>query len=429
MHSSWLLLALPFFAAAQSEQADPYAPLNATCPKDLKVIDAKNLSTEEKDWRSSRLEKVYDALGTYLNNAKIPDFDVSNFTKKLKAEDAPVVGLAISGGGTQSGVGGLGIWQAFDSRYGPAVKAGTGGLTQLLSYLTGLSGGGALTVAALSASNFSSVEELTKAVNFSVNYLVGPTGNTTSYYENIYEDIGGKAEEGFPVSVTDSFGMFWSTYLVKDWQYGNYSDIAAKGTAFSAHEGPMPLICLAEVVPDSSPNLHGILYPGNNATNGFNLSSYEVSPFYFGSWVGGRVQGFWPTKYLGTNVSDGKPTSDQCIVGFDKMTFIQGSTATAFNFYLLDGFYGFAPFAKRALSRLFGRQSDSNSPTIQIPPGQEDNPNVELVNETVTYFGTSFSDALWATYPNPFNNLNGAPTMVRIPHRSLTLPKLTTCSQ
>ena len=58
----------------------------------------------------------------------------------------PTVGLSISGGGSQSGIGGLGIWKAFDGRVDESVRAGTGGLTQVLMYLTGLSGGGAITV-------------------------------------------------------------------------------------------------------------------------------------------------------------------------------------------------------------------------------------------------------------------------------------------
>jgi lysophospholipase len=120
MHSFWLLPLLPFFVYAQSEGADPYAPLNATCPKDLAVRDAKSLSDEESKWRDGRLEKVHAALDTYLKNAQIPDFNITEYTEKLKTEDSPVVGLAISGGGTQSGVGGLGLWQAFDARYGNA---------------------------------------------------------------------------------------------------------------------------------------------------------------------------------------------------------------------------------------------------------------------------------------------------------------------
>ena len=90
-----------------------------------------------------------DALDRYLKLANITDFDVDDFIGDLNETNYPVVGLSISGGGTQSGFGGLGIWQAYDDRYPPAVAARTGGITQLLSYLSGLSGGGALTVATL----------------------------------------------------------------------------------------------------------------------------------------------------------------------------------------------------------------------------------------------------------------------------------------
>ena len=117
MHATLLLLSLPVLALAQSEGADPYVPVNITCPKDLAVRNATGLSDEEEKWREGRLEKVYEALGSYLKTAQIPDFDIANFTSKLEKKDAPVVGLAISGGGSQSGVGGLGLWQAFDARY------------------------------------------------------------------------------------------------------------------------------------------------------------------------------------------------------------------------------------------------------------------------------------------------------------------------
>jgi lysophospholipase len=285
-------------------------------------------------------------------------------------------------------------------------------LTQILTYITGLSGGGLVTVGALTGNNFSTIAELTKAVNFSTDYLAGPNGNQTEYFTTIFENAGAKAEEGFPVSITDIFGQFFGTYLPEAKKFANFSDTALNGTAFSAHDAPMPLVLLAEVVPGLSPEIGGILYPGNNATNGFNLTVWEVSPLYFGNWAGGRAQAFFPTKYLGTNMSEGKPTSDQCFVGFDKLTFIQGSTGTAFNFYFIDGWYNIPLFAKRAISRLLGRQSSGGD--IVVPADQEDSPDVILVNQTASNFGTSFSDALWATYPNPFNNLKDVPTMVRI---------------
>lgn len=88
-------------------------------------------------------------LEDYLKLVNISGFDVSAYLKRLKEDDVPIVGLSVSGGGTQSGIGGLGIWQAYDARSAAAKAARTGGLTQLLSYITGLSGGGAVTVSLL----------------------------------------------------------------------------------------------------------------------------------------------------------------------------------------------------------------------------------------------------------------------------------------
>lgn len=354
---------------------------------------------------------------------------MTEYTSKLTVNNAPVIGLAVSGGGSQSGLGGLGLWQAFDERYAPAVAAGTGGLQQCLTYLTGLSGGGLLTVSSLSVSlpgeklslilmpssatnNFSSISSLRQAVNFTTDYNVGPTGNATEYYTELFENVGAKAELGFPVSAVDVLGQMFRTYLPKSWGYKSFSDIAGAGHAFTRGTGPMPIVTLAEVVPGKSPSIHGIMYPGPNATNLINLTSYELSPFEFGSWKGGRVQAFFPTKWLGSAMRKGKPQAkDSCVNGFDKVTMIQGSTGNAFNFWFIDGWYGIPLFAKRSIETLFSkRQSSSND--IVIPAGEEDDPLVVLVNQTAVNFNQSFSDSMWATYPNPFQGYNEAMTGV-----------------
>ncbi len=92
------------------------------------------------------MEQVIKSLSGYLNTANIPGFQPDAYLNGLNTSTAPVAGLAISGGGSQSGMTGLGLWQTFDDRSLPAVEAGTGGLAQCLSYLTGLSGGGLNTV-------------------------------------------------------------------------------------------------------------------------------------------------------------------------------------------------------------------------------------------------------------------------------------------
>ena len=169
----------------------------------------------------------------------------------------------------------------------------------------------------------------------------------------------------------------------------------------------MPIVALAEVVPDLSPDINGIMYPGNNTSNSFSLTSFELNLLEFGSWLGGRVQAFMPTKYLGTAMIDGIPqANNSCVQGFDKVTFVQGSTANAFNFWFIDDWYNIPLFAKRSLETLGLRKRQSSTEQIVIPEDQEDNPLVQFVNTTAETFEKTFNDSLWATYPNPFQNYN-----------------------
>ncbi|TID00038.1 Lysophospholipase 1 [Colletotrichum higginsianum] len=401
-------LVLAGLATAQGQgkgDVDPFAPVYATCPSDLRVRPAsEGLSRAESSWRAGRGEKVIPALSSYLTLANIDGFDVQGYIQRLNTSNFPVVGLSVSGGGTQSGVGGLGIWQAFDARNPAAVAARTGGLTQVLSYITGLSGGGALTVSTLAANDFVTIDALRKQINFAVDYTVGPDGNQTAYLTDIFENVGAKAETGLPVSVADAFGQFWGTYLPENRTYGNYSDLTLPGTVFSLGEAPMPIVSLSEVVPGQSPSIGGIMWPGRNATNGFNLTSYEVTPFEFGSWRGGRIQAFVPTKYLGTSMSNGTAqNSSECVQGFDKFTFIQGSTAAAFNAWFIDDWYDTPIFARRAL-----RTGPPASSAIVPPPQFKDDGRVILVSQTAESFNQTFNESLWATYPNPFESYSPA---------------------
>lgn len=146
------------------------------------------------------------------------------------------------------------------------------------------------------------------------------------------------------------------------------------------------------------------MYPGNNQTNGFNLTSYEVTPFEFGSWLGGRVQAFMPTKYLGSSMFNGTALNESdCVEAFDKFTFVQGTTTNAFTAWFIDAFYNIPIFAKR---NLVPRQTPGDG--IRIPTDQEQNPLVQLVNETASNLDLTFNQSLWATYPNPFKNYNDA---------------------
>ncbi|KAF5266373.1 hypothetical protein FOXYS1_2784, partial [Fusarium oxysporum] len=400
-----LLTSLFSFTLAQSG-ADPYAPVYTTCPSSLKIRKASDgLSDEESSWREQRAKQIIPNLEDYLKLANITNFNVTNYINKLKSDDVPIVGLSVSGGGTQSGLGGLGVWQAFDARSAIARAARTGGLTQLFSYITGLSGGGAVTVSLLAANNFTTTDGVKKASNFSLDYSSGPDGNQTAFFTTIFENMGAKDESGFPVSVADTFGQFWGTWLPEDKVYSNYSDIASKNTAFTLGDAPMPIVCFAEVIPGKSPEIGKLMYPGFNESERFNLAAYEVTPFEFGSWVGGRVQAFIQTKFLGTSMSEGRPQNkSECVHGFDKLTLMQGTTANAFTAWFIDSFYGIPVFAKRWLEKRQKVNPDIND--IPIPKDQYDNPLVQLTNMTAEYFDLTFNESLWATYPNPFEDYN-----------------------
>ena len=153
MHISQLTFAvslLTTLASAQDAPSDSYAPTYVHCPSDLQIRPASDgLSPEEQAWRKLRLPNVVESLPAYLQAASIPGLSIDQYMAKVNASNVPITGIAVSGGGSQSGFGGLGMWQALDARYPPAQKAGTGGFVQTLTYMTGLSGGGLYFVAPL----------------------------------------------------------------------------------------------------------------------------------------------------------------------------------------------------------------------------------------------------------------------------------------
>ncbi|KAF4446753.1 hypothetical protein F53441_9687 [Fusarium austroafricanum] len=405
LRASQLLLTAYFGFTVAQGGSDLYAPVYTSCPSDLKIRKADGLSDAESSWRETRAKQMIPNLEDYLKLAKISDFDISKYIKKLKSDNVPIVGLSVSGGGTQSGLGGLGVWEAFDARSEQGKAARTGGMAQIMSYITGLSGGGAVTVSLLAANNFSTAAEVQKTAKFTNDYTQGPDQNFTAFLTDIFENMGVKDKAGFPVSVTDTFGQFWGTWLPEGKTYSNWSDFADKSNAFGLGDAPMPIVCFAEVVPGKSPEIGKLMYPGFEKSKRFNLTAYEVTPFEFGSWVGGRIQAFINTKYLGTAMSNGKPQNkSECVEGFDKVTLMQGTTANAFTAWFIDAFYGIPVFAKRGIEKRQKVNPDIND--IPIPKDQEQNELVQLVNETAMYFDLTFNESMWATYPNPFEDYN-----------------------
>jgi lysophospholipase len=159
------------------------------------------------------------------------DFNTTAYILNITANASfvPTTAFSISGGGYDSCLNGLGAYQAMDARYPPAMSARTGGLAQCLTYLIGLSGG-SFAVTTLAANNYPTVADLAESVwDPTTNIFVGPSLNASNeYYENIFQQVGSKAEQGFNVSITDVLGRLFSQEFVEGMLGGidkTFSDI------------------------------------------------------------------------------------------------------------------------------------------------------------------------------------------------------------
>lgn len=251
------------------------------------------------------------------------------------ASALPNIGIAISGGGYRAMLTGAGVLEAFDSRTPNATATGQlGGLLQSATYLSGLSGGSWL-VGSLYTNNFTSVSDIISQDNaddnsgdiwqFGNSIFEGPdTGgvqlfDSVGYYATLVSDTDDKQSAGFNVTITDYWGRALSYQLVNASNGGpeyTYSSIADQAW-FSEGTVPLPFIVANARAP-------------GQAVVSSNSTVYTFSPWELGSHDP-SIYGFAPLKYVGTNFTNGSPTTDQCVTGFDNVGFVMGTSSSLFN--------------------------------------------------------------------------------------------------
>lgn len=134
-------------AALVSAQGSPteYAPYTGVQCPDISASplvrtftpETQSLHPQEASYVNSRYTNILPAAwNSWLGNGSAIGYDMSQFQGKF-----PKVGVAISGGGYRAAQYGAAVLSALDSRNDTALTSGTGGLLQVASYLTGLSGG------------------------------------------------------------------------------------------------------------------------------------------------------------------------------------------------------------------------------------------------------------------------------------------------
>ena len=127
--------------------------------------------------------------------------------------------------------------------------------------------------------------------------------------------------QSFPPTLTDPWGRLLSYQLLYGFDGGvtiRLSSITSFSN-FTSQNVPYPIITGLGVK-----TFDGQCLPGPNAT------MYEFTPFEFGSWDAG-VSAFTQTKYLGTALNNGMPINGTCVISYDNLGHVLGTSSNLFN--------------------------------------------------------------------------------------------------
>jgi len=231
------LVVAPLYVAAQSA-ALLYTPTSGACPDSFNLVREagssavnQTLSAGEAAYVNARKSEVLpSAWKSYLENVvatnvSLPDY-VSGILGGNTSQNGPNLGIATSGGGYRAALFGAGVLGVLDGRNSSSVSAGTGGLLQAATYLSGVSGGAWL-VTSLSQANFPTTEDLVFGSSDPSAYsgwltqfdILNPTTNQSvefAYIETLLAEVGGKFAKGFPITIID----LWARALSRHFSNG-----------------------------------------------------------------------------------------------------------------------------------------------------------------------------------------------------------------
>jgi lysophospholipase len=363
-----------------------YAPVSTSCPSTPLIRIATGLSDDEEAYRTARKAKADVALTNWLLKTNC-EFDTSG--------ELPAIALTSSGGGFRALLAGAGVIKAFDGRDS---NVSTSGLYQGLTYHSGLSGGSWL-LSSIIGNDFATISSLVEIwkPNFA-NGLFSPEGsNATAVFADIDVDITLKKAAGFKGTIADAWSRLLALQLLPGADHGVDNTLSAitSLSSFVDHEIPYPIITSMNV--DLS---------GTSCIPLANGSIWEFTPYEFGTWDP-EVAAFTPTAYLGTSLSNGLPTSSNCITNYDNLGFVLGTSSTLFNDPTLAAAGSQDVLLANLCTATSTSSSNSSSPVDTL--------NVEFSEDIYALFveipDITFASAadLFATWPNPFYNFGSAP--------------------
>ncbi|KAG7448332.1 phospholipase B [Guyanagaster necrorhizus] len=329
---------------SQGLSVTDYAPSTGiTCPQTslLRVFSAQNqsLNPSEIDYIQGRENVLLDAWNMWIGKGSNLGYNMT-----FSADNAPRVGIALSGGGFRASLYGAGVLNSLDARNASAKQAGTGGLLQVASYMAGLSGGSWF-ISSLYSNDFPTVQDLIFGNgNERAGWLLDldlflPDGvdifneDNQAYYGSIMWSVIAKASKGIDTSLTDPWSRALSYHFLNQTNRANFftndsahgagqlwSDIPSS-QVYQQRNVPFPII-LANSLPNGS-NYTGVLPP--------EATVFEFSPLELASYDP-SLSAAMDLKFAGSNLTDGKPVDDRvCIEGLDEIGFVMGTSSSMFN--------------------------------------------------------------------------------------------------
>lgn len=142
-------------------------------------------------------------------------------------------------------------------------------------------------------------------------------------YAEIIKDLSAKDKAGFDNTIVDSYGRLLSYGLLYGPDGGDEIRLSTLLTYsnFTSHNVPYPIMTTLGV--DRGYDAQ--------CTPTINATQYEFHPYEYGSWDSG-VSAFAQTKYMGSNLTNGRPTqSNKCIEHYDNIGYIFGTSSDVFS--------------------------------------------------------------------------------------------------
>ncbi|KAF7321318.1 Lysophospholipase [Mycena kentingensis (nom. inval.)] len=305
-----------------------WSPQNQSLhPQEVAYVDSRYNTTVQDEWNA------------WLGDGSKLGYNISSFQGRF-----PKVGIAVPGGGLRAAQYGAGCMNALDARNASAKAAGTGGLLQVASYVSGLSGGSWVT-GSLLFNNWPTIPDLIFGNGGDLDGwkldlpFASPDGDNVFsddnqyFFGSILWSVISKADAGVDTSITDPWSRMISYHFLNQTDRFNFfTNATAHGAgqlwsdipripAYQEKKVPFPLI-----VADSR--------AGNDeSTDALGLDSvvYEITPFEFASFDPSLSAGM-NLSYAGTHLTSGKAANGSaCVRGFDQAGFIMGTSASLFN--------------------------------------------------------------------------------------------------